>query len=160
MNFKFCYINSTLQNSDGIIKCHFIFVKKKDVLYSIIHNEENESHRNVAELDPNHNFFLLVDDGSSGSFGKEISFRAKFENELRKGRSSVHYENSSFMKRKNNECELSMLENIPENESDDDDNDISETVELKSGLKKGIIPMVLIGNFILILILAGFKTFV
>jgi hypothetical protein len=64
------------------------------------------------------------------------------------------------MKRKNNECELSMLENIPENESDDDDNDISETVELKSGLKKGIIPMVLIGNFILILILAGFKTFV
>jgi len=64
------------------------------------------------------------------------------------------------MKRKNNECELSMLENIPENESDDDDNDISETVELKSGLKKGIIPMVLIGNLMLISKLVGFKTFV
>lgn len=37
-------------------------------------------------LDPNHNHFILVDDGSIGQFGKEIDFRAKLETELRKGK--------------------------------------------------------------------------
>ncbi len=44
-------------------------------------------------LDPNHTHFILVDDGSEGLFGKEIKFRAKFENELRKGKSLKYYEN-------------------------------------------------------------------
>jgi hypothetical protein len=44
-------------------------------------------------LDPNHTHFILVDDGSEGLFGKEIKFRAKFENELRKGKSLKFYEN-------------------------------------------------------------------
>ena len=35
-------------------------------------------------LDPNHNYFILVDDGSEGEFGKEINFRAALEAELRK----------------------------------------------------------------------------
>ena len=43
-------------------------------------------------LDPNHTHFILVDDGSEGQFGKEITFRAKFENELRRGKSLKYYE--------------------------------------------------------------------
>ena len=67
-----------------------------------------------------------MDDGSNGSFGKEIEFRAKLENELRKGKSAVHYEHLSIKRRKN----LEVHETIPENETDDDEN---ETFELKPG---------------------------
>jgi hypothetical protein len=35
----------------------------------------NKPTGNVS-LDPNHNHFLLVDDGSNGNFGTEITFRA------------------------------------------------------------------------------------
>lgn len=35
-------------------------------------------------MDPNHTHFILVDDGSVGSFGKEIEFRTRLEAELRK----------------------------------------------------------------------------
>ena len=42
-------------------------------------------------LDPNHNYFILVDDGSEGEFGKEINFRAALEAELRKGKSLKYY---------------------------------------------------------------------
>ncbi len=49
-------------------------------------------------LDPNHNNFILVDDGSEGSFGKEIEFRASFESELRKGKSLTYYR-KKFIKR-------------------------------------------------------------
>lgn len=45
-------------------------------------------------LDPNHTHFVLVDDGSEGQFGKEIKFRAKLENELRRGHSLKYYERS------------------------------------------------------------------
>ena len=38
-------------------------------------------------LDPNHTHFILVDDGSESKFGVEIKFRARLENELRRGRS-------------------------------------------------------------------------
>lgn len=38
-------------------------------------------------LDPNHTHFILVDNGSENKFGVEIKFRAKLENELRRGRS-------------------------------------------------------------------------
>uniref|UniRef100_UPI0031F5DB14 TRPM2 chanzyme n=1 Tax=Salpingoeca rosetta (strain ATCC 50818 / BSB-021) TaxID=946362 RepID=UPI0031F5DB14 len=34
----------------------------------------------TTPLDDNHNLFLLVDDGSTNKFGKEIKFRAAFEN--------------------------------------------------------------------------------
>lgn len=44
-------------------------------------------------LDPNHSHFILVDDGSEGSFGKEIAFRAQLENELCQGRSLRDYQN-------------------------------------------------------------------
>ncbi|XP_022111614.1 transient receptor potential cation channel subfamily M member 2-like [Acanthaster planci] len=33
-------------------------------------------------LDPNHTHFILVDDGTVGSFGVEIKFRAKMEKEI------------------------------------------------------------------------------
>jgi hypothetical protein len=36
-----------------------------------------------AGLDPNHHFFLLVDDGTAGEFGTEIEARAKLEDVLR-----------------------------------------------------------------------------
>ena len=36
-------------------------------------------HSKNVPLDPNHSFFVLVDDGKEGSFGGEISFRAGFE---------------------------------------------------------------------------------
>lgn len=44
-------------------------------------------------LDPNHTHFILVDDGSTGSYGVEISFRVELEKELSKGLSISHYEN-------------------------------------------------------------------
>lgn len=44
-------------------------------------------------LSPNHNYFILVDDGSQHEFGKEIEFRAHLESELRKGRSLKYYRN-------------------------------------------------------------------
>jgi transient receptor potential cation channel subfamily M protein 2 len=47
---------------------------------------------NFYKQDPNHTHFILVDDGSEGQFGKEIKFRAKFENELRKGKIGRFYE--------------------------------------------------------------------
>ena len=47
---------------------------------------------NYLELDPNHTHFILVDDGSCGVFGKEIEFRAKLENELRKDISDIYYQ--------------------------------------------------------------------
>ncbi len=34
------------------------------------------------QLDRNHNFFVLVDDGTVGKFGGEIEFRAALESEL------------------------------------------------------------------------------
>ena len=60
-------------------------------------------------LDPNHNNFILVDDGSEGSFGKEIEFRASFESELRKGR-SLNYYRKKFTRRIENDSEQ---ENVP-----------------------------------------------
>lgn len=42
-------------------------------------------------MDPNHNNFILVDDGSIGAFGKEIEFRAHLEAELRKGKTHEYY---------------------------------------------------------------------
>ena len=36
----------------------------------------------ALSLDLNHNFFVLVDDGSSNQFGKEIEFRAKLERQI------------------------------------------------------------------------------
>ncbi len=44
-----------------------------------------------AKLDPNHNYFILVDDGSNDSYGKEITFRVNLETELRKGKYSDEY---------------------------------------------------------------------
>ncbi len=43
--------------------------------------EENRLANDVL-LDPNHNNFILVDDGSEGKYGVEIDFRANFEKEL------------------------------------------------------------------------------
>lgn len=45
----------------------------------------------------------MVDDGSNGSFGKEIEFRANLEKELRNGFSDFYYEkerNKSELKRR------------------------------------------------------------
>ena len=37
-----------------------------------------------SDLDRNHTFFLLVDDGTKGRFGGEIEFRAMLEPQLRR----------------------------------------------------------------------------
>jgi hypothetical protein len=84
---------------------------------------------NDVLLDPNHSHFILVDDGSDGQFGKEIKFRAKFENELRKGRSLKYYETRrQFMQRKQT---YNKTENIED--SNEQDHDSGE-----------LIPMILI----------------
>jgi hypothetical protein len=43
-------------------------------------------------LDPNHNYFIFVDDGSREEYGKEIDFRVKLEEELRKNKLLSNYE--------------------------------------------------------------------
>ena len=107
---------------------------KKEISYPNVVREDNGGQRvSAAELDPNHNFFILVDDGSENTYGGEIKFRADLENELRKGKSQKYYENRR--KRTNSN------ENISDNENSQED---YNTVELKRGLKKDIIPMVLI----------------
>jgi len=107
---------------------------KKEISYPNVVREDTGSQRvSAAELDPNHNFFILVDDGSENTYGGEIKFRADLENELRKGKSQKYYENRR--KRTNSN------ENISDNENSQED---YNTVELKRGLKKDIIPMVLI----------------
>jgi transient receptor potential cation channel subfamily M protein 2 len=45
--------------------------------------EDNKETKDVL-LDTNHNNFILVDDGTVGRFGREIDFRADFEDELTK----------------------------------------------------------------------------
>lgn len=48
-------------------------------------------------MDPNHTHFILVDDGSVGEFGKEIEFRSRLEEELRKGKyEEIPFKESSF----------------------------------------------------------------
>lgn len=47
---------------------------------------------NQVFLDPNHNHFILVDDGSVGAFGKEIEFRTRLETELRKQKISNNFQ--------------------------------------------------------------------
>lgn len=41
--------------------------------------KDAQSLNGTSSLDPNHNIFLLVDDGTEGSFGGEPRFRADFE---------------------------------------------------------------------------------
>ena len=101
-----------------------------------------------CELDPNHTHFILCDDGSIGLYGKEIDFRSKFETELRKGRSKIYYENTRVNKK--NQLDFSSLyENVSVKEmkqidEEDEENDELETDELKGGLKKVTIPMILV----------------
>jgi len=107
---------------------------KKEISYPNIVREDTCSQKgskSIAELDPNHNFFILVDDGSENTYGGEIKFRADLENELRKGKSQKYYENRRKRTKSN--------ENTIENSQED-----YNTVELIKSLKKDIIPMVLI----------------
>lgn len=54
--------------------------------------ERHQTSDDSVFLCSNHNHFILVDDGSESEFGKEIEFRARLENELRKGRSLNYYQ--------------------------------------------------------------------
>ena len=76
-----------------------------------------------------------MDDGRENKYGGEIKFRAQLEKELRKGKSQKYYENR---RKRTNSRER---DNISD---DDNNNEESDPVELKKGLKKNIIPMVLI----------------
>ena len=96
------------------------------------------------ELDPNHNHFILVDDGSDSQFGKEIEFRAKLENELRKGKSLKYYENRRSKRRSRPSGGGESSGEEDQNENDEDDDEQNETEELKSGLNKDFVPMILI----------------
>ena len=69
----------------------------------------------------------MIDDGTHNKYGGEIAFRANLENELRKGKSQKYYEN----RHKRN-----YRENGSYQENDNNG--------LRRGLKKDIIPMVLI----------------
>ncbi len=101
------------------------------------------SGKGFSHIDSNHSHFILVDNGSEGSFGKEIEFRSSLENEIRKGKSEVFYETCRA-----NRIRREKLKSIENNESiNDNENDgeiLNESEELKTGLIKGIIPMVLI----------------
>lgn len=44
---------------------------------------------NEACLDHNHGHFLLIDDGSSETFGREIDFRSRFEESIMKSGKSL-----------------------------------------------------------------------
>ena len=117
------------------IKISLIFLLKKEISYPNIVRKDTCSQKgskSIAELDPNHNFFILVDDGSENNYGGEIKFRADLENELRKGKSQKYYEN----RRKRT--------NSNENTIDENSQEDYNTFELIKGLKKDIIPMVLI----------------
>ena len=109
-------------------------------------NYEDESQNNSsidAELDPNHTHFILVDDGSHGIYSKENEFRVKLENELRKGKSDIYYQNSRLSRRKQLEYDGSGNDNVS-NHDNELDEDEAETEQLKKGLKKNSVPMVLI----------------
>lgn len=95
----------------------------------------------------------MCDDGSIGLYGKENEFRSKFETELRKGRSKIYYENTRVNRRTHYESGCSGYENVsvqemkPINEEDEENGEF-EVEELKTGLKKDTIPMILVvGRF-------------
>ncbi|CAF0758789.1 unnamed protein product [Brachionus calyciflorus] len=76
------------------------YCKKNDE----INEEDNSMLRRASvkpntdiKLDPNHNHFILVDDGSVGMFGKEIEFRTRLETELRKGKDLKDYDMKNKM---------------------------------------------------------------
>ena len=107
-------------------------------------SNDEDSRLFETELNPNHTHFIFVDDGSCGIDGKEIEFRSKLENELRKGKSNFYYEKCRLSKRKRFVSETS--DNYVEVGDEEHDYDFYENPneELKPGLKKDIIPMVLI----------------
>ncbi len=126
------------------------FIFKREILYTVNTTNEHENpedeENNEVDLNQNHTHFILVDDGSCGSQGNEIEFRAKLENELRKGKSNIYYEKCRLSRLKRQISSLSdrNLELTDEEESEAHHNKENEDEELKPGLKKDIIPMVLI----------------
>jgi hypothetical protein len=46
------------------------------------YNRPAHPSKHTAYLEPNHHFFIFVDDGTQGVYGGEITFRAKLEQEL------------------------------------------------------------------------------
>ena len=84
----------------------------------------------------------MVDDGSNGTFGKEIEFRAKLENELRKDISAIYYEKKRKVEnqKKLNRQSSVRGENVIENTNEEKIIDYN----FKEGIKKGNVPMVLI----------------
>jgi len=120
--------------------------------------EIKTKHEVDTELDPNHSHFLLIDDGSIGQFGKEIDFRSSFLNELRKGKSRLYYENTRFNKRNKLDSVCSGYENVSVQEmkqiaEEDEEDDFFEAEELKSGLIKANIPMILVVRMIFMCLL-------
>ncbi len=81
--------------------------------------ETDRCYRNMENhdvlLDPNHTHFILVDDGSVDMFGKEIEFRARLEDELRKGKLAEYYE------KKRKERKKSINNVLSFDESDEDE---------------------------------------
>ena len=84
----------------------------------------------------------MVDDGSCGSYGKEIEFRSNLENELRKGKSNFYYKNRRLNSKRKKK--ISTDNDILVEESNDEDCNEIKNEELKTGIKKDFIPMVLI----------------
>jgi hypothetical protein len=138
---------------------------KRDILYNTVNDAEDGENYDEeiklknevdTELDPNHSHFILIDDGSIGLFGKEIDFRSNFLNELRKGKSRLYYENTRFNIRTKFDSVCSGYENVSVKEikqiaEEDEEDDFFEAEELKSGLMKATIPMILVVRMILCL---------
>lgn len=48
--------------------------------------DEDNSEKGCVPLCPTHSHFIFADDGSENQFGREVDFRSRFENELRRNK--------------------------------------------------------------------------
>jgi hypothetical protein len=69
----------------GCIAFRTDLIKKEDrqLVRYFPQQERKKGEERSVPLNPNHNNFILVDDGSVGQFGVEIEFRTRLENELK-----------------------------------------------------------------------------
>ena len=84
------------------------YARRETVLPKFKLYDKNTLKTNDVLLEPNHTHFIFVDDGSEGHFGKEIEFRSKLEDELRKGRVLINFQfnQTEIYENSNEVCEF------------------------------------------------------